>query len=325
MRRWREFAVTAALLSGATPAFAVEGGSGAYLLGTRDLLAGVVPPPGEYVNLDVIHIQGNVEKLPISGVALTNAEIEAWIAKAGVTFVSPRPLMSGRAALNVQVPFASVNMDFTGVLGGLIAGTLSDAKIGMADPTVTPMLGWDSGSWHWNVSMPVYVPIGYYDTATIKLGRPPDVSVVSLGKNKWAFDPTFAWTWLDPKIGFEFSGAVGLTLSTMNEATDYQTAPELHVELTAGQHFKNGAALGLTGYYYQQTGNDSGNGAEKIQKVLEIESLQARVFGIGPVLNWNTEIGTIPVILEAKYLHELGAKRRFESEIIWGSVTFAFR
>ena len=34
---------------------------------------------------------------------------------------------------------------------------------------------------------------------------------------------------------------------------------------------------------------------------------------------------TIPVILEAKYLHELGAKRRFESDIIWGSVTFAFR
>ena len=325
MRKWIELIAAGALVYGATPALAVEGGSGAYLLGTRDLLAGVVPPPGEYVNFDVIHIQGSVDKLPISGVALTNAEIEAWIAKAGATFVSPKKLMGGRAALNVQVPFASVNMDFSGVLGGLIAGTLSDAKIGMADPTVTPMLGWDSGAWHWNVSMPVYVPIGYYDTATIKLGRPPDVSVVSLGKNKWAFDPTFAWTWLDPKIGFEFSGAVGLTLSTMNEATDYQTAPELHVELTAGQHFRNGAALGLTGYYYQQTGNDTGSGAEKIQKVLDIDSLQARVFGIGPVLNWNTEIGTIPVILEAKYLHELGAKRRFESDIIWGSVTFAFR
>lgn len=317
--------IAAIALLAAKPAFAVEGGSGAYLLGTRDLLAGVVPPPGDYVNLDIIHIQGSVEKLPISGVALTNVDLEAWIAKAGATFVATRPVMGGRAALNVQVPFASVNMDFTGVLGGLIAGTLSDAKVGMADPTVTPMLGWDSGSWHWNVSMPVYVPIGYYDTASIKLGRPPDVSVVSLGKNKWAFDPTFAWTWLDPKIGFEFSGAAGITLSTINAATDYQTAPEVHVELTAGQHFKNGAALGLTGYYYQQTGNDSGSGAEQIQKVLNIDSLQARVFGVGPVLNWNTELGTIPVILEAKYLHELGAKRRFESDIIWGSATFAFR
>lgn len=46
---------------------------------------------------------------------------------------------------------------------------------------------------------------------------------------------------------------------------------------------------------------------------------------VGPVLNWNAEPGTIPSILEAKYLLELGAKRRFESDIIWGSVTFAFK
>lgn len=324
MRRSTRISVVVAMLLASTPAFAVEGGSGAYLLGSRDMLAGVVPPPGNYVNFDLIHIEGSVSKVSISGLALENVDIEAWVAKAGATFVAPQEVMGGRAALNIQVPFASVNMDFTGVLGGLIAGTLSDAKIGMADPTVTPILGWDSGSWHWNLSMPVYVPIGYYNSASIELGPPPDVTVVSLGKNKWAFDPTLSWTWLDPEIGFEFSGAVGITLSTLNRATDYQTAPELHVELTLGQHFRNGAALGLTGYYYQQTENDSGSGAEKIQRVLNIESLQARVFGIGPVLDWNTEIGSIPVLLEAKYLYELGAKRRFESNIIWGSVTFAF-
>lgn len=332
-RYWRDrsalpgaaiIAMAAGLLMQSLPAGAVEGGSGAYLLGSRDMMAGVVPPPGHYANLDVIHIGGSVEKVAIGGIALTNAEIDAWIAKPGVTFVAPAPAAGGRMALNIQLPMASVNMDFTGVLGGLIAGTLSDEQIGMGDPSVTPLIGWDAGRWHANLSLPVYVPIGNYDTASIEPGRPPRVDVVSIGKNKWAVDPTLAVTWLDPRSGFELSGAAGITFSAINAATDYQTAPELHVEATIGQHFGNGAALAMTGYWYQQLANDSGAGAERFEAVTRAESLQARVFGIGPVLNWNTSLAGRPLAFEAKYLHEFGAKRRFESDIVWGSVVFGF-
>jgi hypothetical protein len=34
----------------AAPALAVEGGIGAYFMGTRDTFAGIVPPPGTYLS-----------------------------------------------------------------------------------------------------------------------------------------------------------------------------------------------------------------------------------------------------------------------------------
>jgi hypothetical protein len=53
------------------------------------------------------------------------------------------------------------------------------------------------------------------------------------------------------------------------EATDYQTAPEFQVEAAAMQHLPSGLALGLSGYAYQQLGNDSGSGAEAIQAITQ--------------------------------------------------------
>ena len=41
--------------------------------------------------------------------------------------------------------------------------------------------------------------------------------------------------------------------------------------------------------------------------------------GIGPVPELEPALGTIPVIVGAKCLRERGTKRRFESDIIWGS------
>jgi hypothetical protein len=115
-----------------------------------------------------------------------------------------------------------------------------------------------------------------------------------------------------------------VTFSTINTATDYQTAPELHFEATVAQHLPSGFTFAATGYAYQQLGNDSGDGAQNFQDALGAESLQARVFGFGPVLSYSTKIGGTSVSMKAKYIHEFGAKRRVESDVIWGNLTFAF-
>ena len=72
------------------------------------------------------------------------------------------------------------------------------------------------------------------------------------------------------------------------------------------------------------SGNDSGSGAESFQKAVGAESLQARVFGAGPVLQYNTKLGELPVSLEGKFIQEFGAKRRLESEIFWFTAGAAF-
>ena len=46
----RVAALGTALALAAAPALAVEGGIGAYFMGTRDTFAGIVPPPGTYLS-----------------------------------------------------------------------------------------------------------------------------------------------------------------------------------------------------------------------------------------------------------------------------------
>lgn len=46
--------------------------------------------------------------------------------------------------------------------------------------------------------------------------------------------------------------------------------------------------------------------------------------GIGPELTYSTIFGDIGMNAKLKCVHEFGAKQRFESDIFWGNLTFAF-
>ena len=82
--------------------------------------------------------------------------------------------------------------------------------------------------------------------------------------------------------------------------------------------------IGAAGYAYQQLGDDSGSGAEALKAALGAKSLRARVFGIGPVLGYQTAIGATSVNLQAKYYHEFAAKRRLESDSVWLTASLGF-
>lgn len=316
-------AILASVFAG--EAMAVEGGSGAYLLGSRDFAMGIVPPPGFYESNDFVYYEGSVAGLAIGGVAVANANLDVFIYKAAVTYVPETQLLGGRIGVNVTLPWAAPNMDFTGaIFMPPIAGVLSDSETGLGDLTVTPMIGWDNGNWHYNIALSLFLPTGKYDTASVSLGPPVSVDVLSIGKNKFAVDPTFGVTYLNPQTGLEFSAALGVTINAENTATNYLTAPELHLEALVGQRFANGLAIGLEGYAYQQLGNDSGSGARSTQARLGAKTLSARVFGIGPAISWSTKVGDVGVNVKAKYIHEFGAMRRFEGDAIFGNISFAF-
>lgn len=306
-----------------TSVFAVESGNGAYLLGSRDLGAGFVPAPGFYQSNDFVYMTGEVASLSIGGVILTNAELDLLLYKSTFTYVPDVDLLGARMGISVIVPYASADIAFNGVLGGLLAGELTDSQKGFGDLTVVPVIGWDSGNFHFNLAGTMFLPTGEYSTATIDVPN-RSIDALSIGKNRFAFDPTFSMTYLDKQTGFEASGSLGVTFSKFNEATDYQTAPELHFEGTIAQHLSNGLVFGVTGYAYQQLDDDSGAGAESFKAATGAKSLQARVFGAGPILSWATKVGDVGVSTKIKYIHEFGARRRFESQGVFGNVTFAF-
>jgi hypothetical protein len=287
-------------------------------------MGGFVPPPGLYVSNDFIYFTGNVDALAIGGIAVTDVKLDARIYKLNTTYVPKAKLLGGAPALNVNVPIVAGHIAFSGALTSPpIAGTLEDEEDGLGDITLTPMIGWHQGNWHSSAAVSFYLPTGVYDTAKINVPK-RSIDVLSIGKNKLAVDPTLSLSYFNPKTGAEMSSSLGVTFNVTNKATDYKTADEFHLETTLAQHFKSNFIVGVTGYYYQQLGNDSGAGARSFQHIVGAESLQARVFGVGPVAQYSTKIEDVGVSFQGKFLHEFGALRRLESDIYWATLSFAF-
>jgi len=305
------------------PSLATEGGTGAYLPGSRDSMAGVAPPPGSYFTLDIFHLESQAPFLPIHGVVLNSVTSSATVTKLNFTQSFADPVWGGQPYVTVTIPYVNGRLSFAGELSNGYQGGFTDTQTGMGDLTVTPALGYHSGNNHWVYSASVFVPTGYYEPATFDIAN-RTASVLSFGKNRWAITPTVSYTYFDMKSGLELSASGGITFSQRNSATDYLTAPEIVIEMAGIQHTKSGVAFGLTGYLYQQTGDDTGSGAAAVRAYTGAESLQASVQGMGPIITYGTRIGDAAVSMKLKYLQELNAKRRFESNVWSASFSISF-
>lgn len=84
---------------------------------------------------------------------------------------------------------------------------------------------------------------------------------VNVGRNYWSFDTVAAATWFNPETGTEISITPGLMVNTENDATDYRTGAEFHVDLVVNQFLSETFALGVHGYAYKQIEDDIGSGA----------------------------------------------------------------
>lgn len=304
-------------------ASAVEGGLGAYQLGSRGPLAGFVPPPGDYFNVDLIFISGEVDQLPIGGVALDDVDVDAFVVKPNVTHVFAGQIWGGSPAINVQLPVVTADITFSDILGTPISGSLEDEETGFGDPVVTPMVGWHHGNWHYSTGASIFIPLGKYDIATVDVAA-REIDVLSTGKNKFAVQPFVNATYLNPQTGREASASMSVTFNEENDDTDYKNGDEFIFEGALGQHLPNGLTLGLVGYYYNQLSNDSGAGAESFQQTVGARSLKARVTGLGPYASYNTKLGGYSASFAARYYTEFNAKRRFESDVLWLTAGLVF-
>jgi hypothetical protein len=306
-------------------AYAVEGGAGAYFLGTRDTLAGIVPPPGTYLSFTYDNFSGSVEGLSVGGLPIrANASVDLNLIRLGWTQSFDATLWGGQPAFNLNIPIPDISLSYTAVTPPIVGAEVNDETSGIGDLGFTGLVGWSRETFHYSIGLTVYAPTGRYDTASIDIAS-RSIDAVSVGKNVWSFQPTIAATSLNPKTGFEVSGAASLLFSTKNGATNYQTAPALQLEGAVVQRIPSGWGFGLTGYAYQQLDDDSGSGADATRAVLGVDSLKARVFGVGPMIVYSggNLFGGV-ASLKAKYVTEFGAKRRLESDIFTFSLSLAF-
>jgi hypothetical protein len=317
--------VAAIIALSASQALAVEGGIGAYFMGTRDTFAGIVPPPGTYLSFSYDHLSGQVDGLSLGGIPIrADSDLTVNLLRIGVTQSFEGDLWGGTPAINLTIPILDVGLQYTAVSPPLVGAEIDDSTSGIGDLSLTGIVGWHRDKLHYSTGLTIYAPTADYDTATINVAA-RTVDALSNSKNVWSFQPFVAATWLDPATGFEASGAASLLFSTKNDATDYQTAPAIQLEGAVVQRLRSGWGFGLTGYYYQQLADDSGTGAEQTRIALGAKSLKARVAGIGPIVTFSGgQLFGDDVSLKIKYVSEFNARRRFESDVVTVNLSLAF-
>jgi hypothetical protein len=289
---------------------AAEGATGFYLLGSKTSMAGFIPPPGTYVSDLSYYYSGSTNvDLEFAGLTLSGGvDADAYYNLPIGIWVAPGKVLGGNAAFTVMAPIGWKDVEagatVAGPLGGSITGRIQDDDTAFGDPVVGAALGWHEGNWHWNIGTLLNIPVGFWERGNLS----------NIGFNRWALDVTGAVTYLDMTSGIELSGAVGFTFNGENSDTDYKTGTEFHLEAAAVQNFSKSFGIGINGYFYDQVSGDSGEGAR-------LGSFEGRVAALGPVVNWNFEIGKIPVSTSFKYFHEFDVKNRLEGDIGFFTLT----
>ncbi len=309
-------------LAVAPGAYAEEGGSGHYLPGTLASFVDTVPPKETFLfRYNLVNYDGSVSAnraLPFSSVALAKAHVNVWAN--GLTMLWRPPMELGDSgnwsfAMSTTVPFVSLDVSgnvATNLPGGQSGPSrhVSDSTNGIGDIVLMPLMFAYKISPAWNVNMrlTLYAPTGSYSTDDL----------ANTGKNYWSYEPDVGVMYWDPKSNVEVSWMTGLTFNQENDKTHYRTGNQFHTELTVAKHFMTKIGLvgfGGTGYYYDQTTDDSGSGAT-------LGAFRSRVSGIGPNLSLITKVGGHDLVAEVKWVHELDATKRPEGDTAFLKVIY---
>ena len=149
----------------ASQALAVEGGTSAYLLGSRDSFAGIVPGAGTYVGMDLITFSGDIAGLSLGGLPIeADTDVDVNLIKVSITHVFDTQLWGGTPALNLNIPILDASIGFQAVRGPVAGANIDDETSGVGDITVTPMVGWHSGMLHYSAGLSIFAPTGDYSS-----------------------------------------------------------------------------------------------------------------------------------------------------------------
>ena len=291
---------------------AEEGGNGHYMPGATSSFIDTLPydPGFAYVN-QVFYYGGDFSGkrgLPLGLNLAADVEATSYADTHVLLYQSSLELLGGRYAAAFGIPLARLDIDANGSLTGPRgrdrSGGASDRVEGLGDIYAAPfMLVWKKGDFKYDTRLGFYAPTGKYD----------EHDLANIGKNFWTIEPAVSMSYLGSKNGIEVTTFAGIDFNTENQATDYQTGEQVHVDLTVAQHLPLGkgfAGLGANGFYYQQVNGDSGDGAS-------LGGFEGRTIGVGPVLSYMTKVGETDVVFEAKWLPELETEHRLEGDIVW--------
>lgn len=316
------------LFADAHSAKAEEGGSGHYFPGSMaSFIDGVAPKPAVLVRYNQIYYSGSVglnKAIPIGGTTAFGLHATSW--GEGATFfwrpdghgVINAPRWS--YAMSMTIPFMQMDVNASAVVqppsseGGSSITVAREGSLGaIGDIVLIPlMLNYTvSPNTSINFRVTEYLPTGNYG-----VGR-----LANTGKNYYTTEPTLAVIYMGTKNGREASLFAGMDFNSTNNATEYKTGDEFHLDGTLAQHLplmKGLAGIGVSSFYYTQFTGDSGTGAT-------LGKFEGKTAGIGPVISYIKPYSPKKQLMsELKWLNEYYTQNRLQGNTVFFKIAFKF-
>jgi hypothetical protein len=309
------------------PAYAAEGGSSSFTPGAQGDFAQNYYPPGLYFRENIVYTDGKLSKYPAGaadpglgmGNFTVNAKLDskAWFDLLQILYSSNLNILGGRYFMNANIPVGfhvkvTANAYFPALSADI--GRNDDKTTGLGDIQFVPVgIVWDIDDIHILAAQNLVLTTGRYEASKL----------ANMGRNYFSYDEVFGVTWLDQKGGHEISFLAGYMFNTKNQATDYKTGDEFHVDYTLAQYFSKQFGVGVVGYYYQQVKDDESPVLDEINTLNSAMGLpvpggyKSKGAAVGPAVVFSPSIGGKDINFIAKWLHEYYARNRLQGEWIW--------
>jgi hypothetical protein len=261
---WPCVALLAVLLgSGVASGQAIGNIGGAYPNGTSGLLAGTVPPPGQYWLMynrfyhAPITTDASGEPATAPGGGPLGFHLNTFVNAHRVVTVTDKKIWGATYAWNFVVPLVGidVNIDAFGV---------HDQNFTVADMNVEPfVIEWHAERYDVGFVFGLFAPTAPYDANQPALP----------GRDYWTLYPGLAGTYyFDDEKTWNLSFLSRYEVHTQREASDFRRGDDLSFEWGLGKKIEAAAQLGVSGYCSWQTTDNTGTGAFS----------RDRGYGIGP-------------------------------------------
>ncbi|MFJ3371571.1 transporter [Pseudomonas sp. NPDC086251] len=274
---------------------ATEGGGSSYPMGAENYMSGAMSPPGLYSQFYVGHyeadaLRGNQgEKVPVDFRVRANSVAPRLI------WVTEQQVLGASLAFHAIVPLVDLKVELNGQ---------SQRKQGLGDIIFGPALGFHhSEKLHSIFALDFIAPSGEYDRGDL----------ANIGRNYWVVEPVVAVSYVDPN-GLNVDAKIMYDFNQRNDATDYRSGQELHVDYAVGWGLGNGWVVGVGGYMLHQTTDDRQDGER-------VEDNKGRAIAIGPSVKYTSDKGWF---LTAKWEQETQVRNRAEGNAYWMKLTIPF-
>lgn len=267
---------------------ATEGSASVYPAGVETVLPGLYPSAGEsllaefntFYNANVIAGPNGRSEVPgfhLRVGAMAVKVVHNW----GV------PLLGGTLVNAVAAPLVDTHIS---------APFGNENRVGVGNPNIETAVVYKTGALHWWYGFEVYTP-GFAYTKH---------ALVNIGQHHYASAPAAAFTYL-PTTGLELSSKVQYIFNYSDGETHFRSGNELIWEYAALHSVTKPLALGVNGFYYQQTTNDLQN------DLLYRDGNRGRTFGFGPEVRVHFKHEVVAL----KYQKEFFTQNRPSGNVLW--------